>query len=157
MYTGIAILIALFAFIFYVMVILMLTLGNPNTKIPPIVTAFTKNIFIFLIATLVFIPFLMVGTRFARRVYMDAVGKVFEITMLKSSYRGLSRFQGMNIPIQTPDTLAVGDRVKVTAYDTQFSGRSRIMILVGKKLSPGDPDYDSVVQPGMMTDQFVSN
>jgi membrane-bound ClpP family serine protease len=98
-----------------------------------------------------FVALFLIGARYAGSVYKDAVGKVFEITRLRSTYKGIARFQGINIAIQCTEQLAVGDRVKVTGTDASFAGNSRVMILLGTKLSPDNPEYSMADHDATMT------
>ena len=87
------------------------------------------------------IVFILIGYIIMRSVYNDAVDKVFEITGLKSAFRGITRFKGTNLTITCPEQLAVGDRVKTTGIDTYPAGRASVLVLLGTKLSPDSPEY----------------
>lgn len=85
---------------------------------------------------------LFISSRYMQSVYKDAVGNVFEIKSLRSKFRGEAKFEGMNLIILCNEELAVGDRVKATGIDSYQHGKARILILIGKKISPDNPEYD---------------
>jgi hypothetical protein len=46
--------------------------------------------------------------------------------------------------VHSPDELAIGDHVKVTARESIGGGRSRSIIYLAKKLDINDPEYYNV-------------
>lgn len=84
---------------------------------------------------------LYISSRYMQSVYKDAVGKVFEIRRLRSKFRGDASFEGLTLNIWCNEELAVGDRVKATGIDSYQQGRARILILMGKKISPESSEY----------------
>ncbi len=144
-----------FAFAAYAEVLLAGSGANANAPVPTIAADFVKYIYIFIAIIFLFIPCMAIASMFVKRVYVEGVGKVFEITRIRSTFRGFSRFQGIKIAIQTPEQIAVGDRVKTTGYEIQRAGRARVLVLMGNKLTPGGSDYESVYQPDSLTKQML--
>lgn len=154
-YSGAALLLGVFAFVSYAEVLLAGSGANANAPVPTIAVDVSKYEYIFVALVLLFIPCMAIASMFVKRVYVEAVGKVFEITRARSTFKGFSRFEGIRIAIQTPEQIAVGDRVKTTGYEIQRAGRARVLVLKGNKLAPGDSEYDSVFQPGSLNEQIL--
>lgn len=147
---GVVVLVITFAFVIYIP---FSTFGNPgNNGISTTPSGLPYSVLYVIFGGIAaMVACFLIGGRYARSVYKDAIGKVFEITRLRSMFKGIARFEGMNMTIQCTEQLAVGDRVKATGTDTFYAGRSRVMVLLGTKLSPDSPEYNLADQDTTMS------
>ncbi|MGC9176007.1 MAG: hypothetical protein ACP5F1_02895 [Thermoplasmata archaeon] len=113
--------------------ILSITIFNPHTQ---------SNIYMiyFWIPFVLSFVLMISGAILIRKIWKEAVGKVFKVEKVKMDGNALIRYAGLKILIISSDKLDVNDFVRIERVGPR-QGRYGPYFIIAKKLDPSDPDY----------------